>query len=207
MASCGNYQEVSEFDESFDSRILSLSNIDFATVKSEVFGPKCIQCHKQYDNYANVKSEINDIVDSISNNRMPKNGPPLNQSLKGLLIKWAETGAPEYSDGTSSTPLPPLEANWKSISQNIIIPRCIVCHNPNGQAKFLDLSSRQKIYNQRNRSFDGEKLIDLENPENSYMIQVILDPIEPMPPLESRIPQLKQEEINILKEWFKQGLP
>lgn len=208
IASCGNYRKIKEFNEGFDSRILSLTNIDFETIKKEVLEPKCISCHKQYKNYPNVKSEISAIVSAINSDRMPKNSPPLSSSLKGLVQKWAEQGAPENSDGSSTTPLPELRPTWNSLSQNIIIPKCVVCHNPNGQAKFLDLTSRQTIYDHRNREFDGgTKLIDLENPKQSYLIEILKDTFEPMPPIESRIPRLKDSEIELVIEWIKQGLP
>ena len=50
-------------------------------------------------------------------------------------------------------------------------------------------------------------MFDFENPEQSYMLEVIQDPLEPMPPLDSGIPQLTEEEIAVLQEWIRLGLP
>jgi hypothetical protein len=42
----------------------------------------------------------------------------------------------------------PIEENqllptWESLSKNIFIPKCVVCHNPSGQAPWIDVSNRE----------------------------------------------------------------
>lgn len=111
--------------------------------------------------------------------------------------------------GAAATKTPTeLKPEWKAVAALILLPKCSGCHNPDGSAKFLDLSTRQAIFKDRNRVFaSGRKLADLENPENSYLLEVINDPLEPMPPKSSKIPRLNQDEVQVIGEWIQLGLP
>ena len=141
--------------------------------------------------------------------RMPKGDAPLSADLRGALAGWVAAGAPKSRD-VSSPPPPPTELrpNWISISEKIVFPKCVACHNSQGQAKFLDLSDRQLIFNSRDRVFSsGSKLIDFDSAESSYLIQILKDEIEPMPPVSSRIDRLTDAEIDVIREWIRLGLP
>lgn len=187
----------------------SSSSLDFESVKKTVFSARCTSCHQQYNTYQGVFRELAAIESAVNTHRMPKSGGPLSELQRSLLLSWIAKGAPE-KEGSTGDLNPPfiLEANWKSISENIITPKCLVCHNPLGQAKFLDLSTRQKIYDSRNRIFgSGQKLINLESPNQSYLVDILLDEEEPMPPVWSNIPRLSVNEIEIIKQWINLGLP
>lgn len=95
----------------------------------------------------------------------------------------------------------PLTADWNSLSAGIFVQRCIPCHNPKGQARFLDLSTRENII------AESARLFDFENPQASYLIEVIRDPLEPMPPKTSSLKPLEEDEVQILIDWIAQGLP
>ncbi|NJL23880.1 MAG: hypothetical protein HC902_00960 [Calothrix sp. SM1_5_4] len=139
---------------------------------------------------------------------MPKTGGPLSNSLKELLKAWVDAGAPEFAGQAPISEPIEILPEWNSIYDHIISSRCLVCHNPNGQAKFLDLSTRQAIFSSRDRIFgDGKKLIDFTNPDQSYLIEVTQDEVEPMPPVWSSIRRLNDEEIRVLKQWIRLGLP
>jgi hypothetical protein len=122
-----------------------------------------------------------------------------------------DAGAPEFSGANSGQkPEEPLglEPNWKSISELIVFPKCLVCHNPNGEAKFLDLSTRQSFFEKRDELFgEGQKFLDFLDPANSYVIGVITDEFEPMPPEYSGLPRLNEDEVRTLMEWIGLGLP
>ena len=215
LSSCNNIFNQSEtplalpLKNPLQQDTLSATTLDFESVKKSVFAARCTSCHQQYNNYQGVLRELPAIEAAVNSNRMPKSSGPLTDSQRSLLSKWIASGAPE-NEGVSNNPALPinLEPTWKSISENVIIPKCLVCHNPQGQAKFLDLSSRQKIYENRNRVFaGGAKLIDLESPEKSYLVGILLDEDEPMPPVWSNIPPLSIDEIEIIKQWLGLGLP
>lgn len=183
--------------------------ITFAEVSAKILEPRCVSCHAGYKNYSAVSSEISSIVSAVESGRMPKRGPPIDENLLTLLKNWAQAGAPESSLGPRpGNPIPEaLKPNWESLSVKVFFPKCVVCHNSNGEAKFLDLSSRQKFFEQRNREFLGERLLDFEKPDTSYILQVIADIEEPMPPTSSGFTRLSEEEMKILTEWIRLGLP
>lgn len=208
LSSCGDYlkQKNTEIGENQSTQSNLVSN--FASMTASIFSKRCISCHSQYNSYGGVLREIAAIRSAVVTNRMPKNGGPLTDRQKVDLIDWIDRGAPEF-DGEPSKPSLPIsiEPNWKSISENILFPKCLVCHNPEGQAKFLDLSNRQTIFDSRHRIFgDGSKLLDIDNPQNSYFLNILYD-VEPMPPVWSNIPQISNEEFKALSTWIAMGLP
>lgn len=186
---------------------LDVASVDFSYIKKNIFN-RCTTCHDQYKTYRGVVREITAINSTISLNRMPKSGGPLSPDQKDLLNRWIQNGAPEFSNQTAQPiQIPPLVAEWKSIYDGVIAPKCLVCHNPRGQAKFLDFSSRESIYSQRNRKFGGLKLIDFENIDESYIVQILSDVEEPMPPIWSNIPLLSEDEKRIFSQWLALDLP
>lgn len=206
---CGTYvEQKAQLQKQAPNRT---TLVDFQIVQKEIFSAHCVRCHGQYQTYAGVRRELESIQLAINGDRMPKRSGPLSGDLKKLLQDWVGKGAPEFAGQVSEPIQPiPLAANWESIYTNIITPRCLVCHNPRGEAKFLDLSSRQIIFDQRNRVFnpdDEKKLLDFDRPEESYILEVIQDEFEPMPPLDSNLEQLTASEVEVLTEWIGLGLP
>lgn len=209
LSSCGDYLENKKTTPDFKLSTDQYSNLNFTTIKESVLVPRCISCHQQYDSYQGVIRELSAIQSAVNSNRMPKSNGPLSIEQKAILESWIEQGAPNEL-GTSFDPNSPevVEPNWKSISENIIFPKCLVCHNTNGQAKFLILSSRQEIFDNRKKLYSGgSKFIDLDFPEKSYLIEVLRDEEQPMPPTETNIPRLNPNEIKTIEEWIRLGLP
>lgn len=209
LASCGNYEESKGFIESAVIGLDTTKAISFADVKAEIFSAKCTSCHIQYEQYSGVVRDLAAIRSAVDSNRMPKNSAPLSGAQKALLFAWMDAGAPDTVDGGNTDPTlgDELAPTWASLSQNIFYPKCTACHNPNGQASFLDLSTRQAWFEARDRDFGGITLLDFENPGDSYVVEVINDPYEPMPPVWSNIPVLSGEEKDAIIEWIRRGLP
>jgi len=201
LVSCGNSLEFKEdpsarFRGSFEAR-----DVTFSQIKGQILQNNCIQCHPGYDSYETVFSERNKIVDAVLTDRMPKNAPALNDNLKRLLVGWVRAGAPagNIPPGSGSDE---LVATWNSISKKIVFPKCVQCHNPNGQASFMDLSTRQKFFEEREYLLNN-----FEDVENSYLFEILNDPEEPMPPVWSGIDRLSEEEMKVIKVWIEKGLP
>ena len=87
------------------------------------------------------------------------------------------------------------------IMQNVFFPKCVRCHNLDGQASFLPLDSYQSFLDNKDYLLNG-----FEDAKNSYLVQIITDPEEPMPPLWSNIERLNENEINVVVEWIKKDL-
>jgi cytochrome c553 len=182
-----------------DRRLLTLeANPDFNSIRQEVLLPHCISCHQDYDRYQGSLAQLELILAEVESDRMPKGKPALNQHLKRMLREWVAAGAPEGSpvtgNGSGGT-------NWSTVAATILAPKCIRCHNPEGEVPFIDLTSRQALWQQRKR------LLNFEDPAASYLLEVIQDPDEPMPPKNSNINPLTESEIATLREWITLGIP
>lgn len=209
LSSCGNYLNKKTIEPAVDISTQENDLLDFKTIKESVLAPRCISCHQQYDNYQGVIRELTAIQSAVASNRMPKSGGPLSDLQKALLSAWVNQGAPEQMVVPTEPSLPEaLAPTWKSLSENVFFPKCLACHNSNGQAKFLVLSSRQSIFNNRNKIYGGgSKFIDLDFPEKSYFLEVLNDEDEPMPPIDSNISRLTIDELKTLQQWISLGLP
>lgn len=197
LSSCGERSPL-QFDVKEE---LPLSGeLNFSSVRAAILRPKCVSCHRQYDTYAGVKPDLEKIIAAVESDRMPKNALALSPNQKDFLRKWVSLGAPA-GDLPEPTDDETLKPNWASLEGKLFGPKCIQCHNPNGEAKFLDLSARSEIWKER------QKLFNFDDPGASYFIEVISDVDEPMPPAYSGLPRLSSEEINVLKKWIGDGLP
>jgi uncharacterized membrane protein len=186
----------------------AVATIDFAEVKQKIFEPHCVKCHSNYANFLSVKQNLSGILNSIEQNRMPKNSSPLTEDLKNILRTWFAEGANETLDqGSSNEPtaddITILKPTWDYLSLHIFEPKCLVCHSPVGKAPWIDFSNRASM------AKTLLKHIDFKNPEESNLVIRLRDTEEPMPPLppQSAIPQLTEEEVVVVVEWIKAGLP
>jgi uncharacterized membrane protein len=71
------------------------AKVTFQELKTRLFVPLCVTCHKSYDKYSRVVANIEDIQTQIESNMMPKDGAPVNDELKSLLEQWIAQGTPE----------------------------------------------------------------------------------------------------------------
>lgn len=209
LSGCGNYINQKQAPINLDRSAQEKLSADFASVSSAVFEPRCVRCHENYRSYSSVIRDIRAIQSTVASNRMPKDGP-LSDSQKEILFLWITKGAPESKEEASPPPAPPaLEPTWASLSVGLIGPKCMSCHNSEPNAKAgLDLSTRQAVFNHRNRVFrNGAKLIDFDQPSNSRLYQVVVDETEWMPPIYTDIPPLTEAESLVLRQWIERGLP
>ena len=153
--SCGNPFQTKALPQ---DTVFEAGQVDFSQVQKSVLTPNCIRCHGDYTDQKIVSASVTKIIDRIESGSMPLGGPRLSSNLIALFKDWAlnQSSAPR-----------PLGPNWNSIRAQLIGPKCVVCHNPKGQALFLDLSTREAVEAARDRIYgDGQKLIDLEDPLN-----------------------------------------
>ncbi len=89
------------------------------------------------------------------------------------------------------------------MSLHVFEPKCFVCHNPRGEAPWVDFTNRSTMFKTLLKHFD------FADPKNSLLVKRLKDPEEPMPPLPpfSYLPQLTPYEISKVVEWIENGLP
>ena len=201
FVSCGNKTEFKEEIPTFTSIRIPLSELSFEKVNTALFQSSCVQCHPGYSDYDTVFNEREKILNAVIENRMPKNAPAASDAQKSLLQAWVRAGAP-FGQGDNRPDPIVLEPSWESLSKLVFFPKCVQCHNPNGQASFMDLSDRQKFFEQREYLLNN-----FENVEESYLIEILRDPQEPMPPEWSDIERLSEKEVEVIIDWIQQGLP
>lgn len=204
LVGCHNFfpeKEGLEFESVQVQPVFANNEINFKNITDKVITPHCLSCHPNYSQYSSVVSEKKKILNSIKMGRMPKDATRLEQDLVDLVEAWIEAGAPFDSQGEEPKPIP-LAATWESVSQNIIFPKCVRCHNPDGQASFLSLNTHKDFKDNADYLFNNFDDID-----SSYFMEVITDPDEPMPPVWSGIQRLSDEEVKVIREWIKLKLP
>lgn len=200
FVSCGNSVELKENPYAGFQGQFPVQAIDFDTVKSRVLGPSCTKCHKRYDNYEVVFEQKDRILSAVISGRMPKNAPALDGELVSVLQSWIDAGAPRGRAVEEEEEV--LEPTWESLNKFVFSAKCSICHNPDGQASFLDLNTKDKFFEQKD-----ELLNNFERVRESYLIEVLTSPDEPMPPTWSDLERLSEKEIEVIIKWIENKLP
>lgn len=82
----------------------------------------------------------------------------------------------------------------------LLIKRCVECHTASNPSGLLDLSSAEGL----RRGGESGEVLDLQTPEESYLIQRVLD--GEMPPSVKGQPQpLPESETSLLRQWIASG--
>lgn len=170
----------------------------FANIQSQIIEPYCITCHRgagagnvNLEGYANVKKFLTAIhTDVVSKHSMPP-GQPLPQYLQDFLTTWVSSGAPE-SGGAPTGPGPTgpvveLTPTFKSISQNILAPKCEACHGTDSDSPVT------------NYTFLKAKWVVPGNLKKSVLYQQVAKSL--MPPSDP----LTKKEIQAISDWILQG--
>lgn len=193
------------------------NTVSYRMVRNEVFQPKCITCHGQaggvnLETYTNATKNLGDIKNSVFNKGSMPKAPisKLSPRQKQVLLAWIEAGGPEKpvgggDPGPDPDPDPdpgPIEIKptYASIRKYILDKKCVGCHTPGETAGRFPLVTREDVMNP-----DFEYVIP-ENPDDSG-IMIVLQPNarKPMPPKDSGITPLTEEEINAIKVWIEEG--
>lgn len=109
---------------------------------------------------------------------------------------------PEPAPGPEPEPHPepePLKPTYDSIRSRILVPQCLNCHSQGGQAARLPLATKEDLLNS-----PMELVIPGNVEESSIVIAIERQDSKRMPPPQTG-DGLKQEEIQIIKEWIQNG--
>jgi mono/diheme cytochrome c family protein len=174
--------------------------LDFSTIQTKVIQPYCISCHSSaggnadgvnLENYSNVLHYIDKVQDTVAVRHSMPPGQPLSKGLQQLLVTWISNGSPEHTSqgappSTPPTPTEPLVATFTSISKNIFVPKCAVCHGAGGNTPITSYDFLKKGWVVAN---------DLKSPLYLAINGGGMPPSEP----------LTQNEIDTIGAWITDG--
>lgn len=209
ISSC-NYTVIKEEMRPFKVSEALLNSVSFNQVKIEVFNNKCISCH---GNSGNVNLESHRAAyqhlenirrSTLIKKTMPKSPyPALNRRELEVLSAWIEAGGPDKPLNGSDEPEIEDEAiqpTYASIKKNVIDMKCISCHRPGGEADRIPLNTREDLLD------PTYEIVVPHDPDFSGLMIVI----EPgarkfMPPTDSGISPVTEEEKNAIRTWIENG--
>ena len=200
--------------------------VGFSDIQQKIITPQCIGCHTHFEDYSVVKKQLGSIFSFVMQDKMPfprrKNTPivPLSNDLKDLLTQWVNNGAPF----TKENPKGPetsdeIKPNWISIRNNILGPKCILCHNSYGPRAPTKMGTYQEL---QDWFVNSPKLFDFDNPNNSHFIGSMLGRVnpdndefffDPMPfnstadDVPTDIDPVSSQDILIIEKWIELKLP
>ncbi len=195
----------------------------FADIKEFVLKPNnCFECHSHFEDYSTTIENLTSITSTFQTDRMPypvaKGGQvePLSMQQKKMWMSWVDQGAPLFVGEQAEAVGESLQPNWFSIRNNILGPKCILCHNSFGRRGPNDMSTYESLMTWFQKS---PKLFDVSDPENSHFIGAIIGRVDEdefffdaMPFISSRddvsdLSEVTDLELDVLKEWIGNGLP
>ncbi len=188
-------------------------SVSYSQVKSEVFQSKCIACHGNsgginLESYSGAYQNLQAIKKSVFNARtMPKSPySALSQRQSEVLLAWIEAGGPEKPLGGGEVepePEPkPIEPTYPSIRKHVLEMKCISCHTPGESAGRIPLVTKQDLLD------SPLDLVVPGEPEESGLT-IVLEPgaRKFMPPRDSGISPVTEEEKNAIRIWIQNGAP
>jgi uncharacterized membrane protein len=127
---------------------------------------------------------------------MPKQPyQPLTTEEALLLQAWIEAGGPG-----NQNPVSQLEPTFESIRKNILVPKCLICHKAGGETDHIPLSTREDLIDS-----PLEIVIPGNAEESMFMIVVQEGARKQMPPPESGMTPLAEEEKKVVENWILEG--
>lgn len=197
-----------------------IAKVSFQDVMTGVFQPKCVACHGKaggvnLESPENARRFLEKINQStLVEKRMPKSPyQPLTKEEALLLQAWIEAGGPgnpsnpgvpaPVDPGGSppgGNPVSDLEPTFESIRKNILVPKCLICHQSGGEADHIPLSTRADLIDS-----PLEIVIPGNAEESMFLIVVQEGARKPMPPQESGMTPLSEKEKQIVEKWISEG--
>jgi len=184
-----------------------INKVSFQDVHA-IFRMHCTGCHGSsggvnLETHAGAKAAMGRIhTTTILDRRMPKAPyPALSLDQLNVIAAWIEAGGPELPlNGAPVTPEDPLLPKFESIKTLILQAKCVVCHAPGKKAENIPLIERSDLLDS---PYD---LVIPGDADGSGLILVLLEGArKKMPPSDSGISPVSENEIAIIKDWIKNG--
>jgi mono/diheme cytochrome c family protein len=216
---------ANEFAESQPDLSPKPAQISFAEIRRDLLVPfNCLGCHTNFNNYGTVRRLAPAIVGYLSTDQMPlpqKRGSPVTlvpQETKAKFSTWLQQGAPEFADQPAAPQQPEdPQPTWVYLRNNVLGPKCIICHNAYGPRAPTDMSTYKGLMAWSKKN---PKLFDSTDPQNSHFVGSIIGRVDddefffdPMPfnsaadDVTAVIPAVTPQELELIKQWIALGLP
>lgn len=207
--------------------------ISFSLIQKSILYT-CKDCHAgvnqpYLNNLEDYKAHRDQILLQVNENKMPqvkKGYAPLSDCQKGVLKKWIDLGLPEESTETFSSvpecqattgqpPLPPspdltpielLPLNFDNLFTRIIQPKCISCHDSDGDAYLYPFYPYAMILDEDMGSGSDWKAPGVKSKVIRFVTKAD-DDENLMPPVDSKIERLTPQEIDYIIRWIDAGKP
>lgn len=187
--------------------------VSFNQVKSEVFRDKCISCHGNsggvnLESYGAAFQHLKAIEKTVLKTKTMPKAPfsALNKRQLEILTAWIEAGGPEKpiggGDGGTDPDPTPVEPTYPSIRKNVLEMKCISCHKPGETAGRIPLVTKEDLLNS-----PLDLVVPGDPDESGIMIVLEQGARKFMPPKDSGITPLTEEEKNAIKVWIQNGAP
>lgn len=186
--------------------------VSYNQVKSEVFQSKCISCHGNsgginLESYPATIQNLDKIKKTVFKSKTMPKAPfsALDQRQMQVLMAWIEAGGPEKPIGGGDNPDPEpttVEPTYPSIKKHVLDMKCLSCHKPGGQAASIPMVTKEDL------TESSLELVVPGDPDESG-IMIVLEPgaRKFMPPVDSGISPLTEEEKNAIRTWIQNGAP
>jgi len=183
----------------------------------------CTTCHSagqkspNLSTLADLQKNQSKVLHETDTDSMPpkkKGYAALTTCQKALLKKWADLGAPETSNSTVAdvaecktvaeqppvavTPILLMPLNYETLKTRILQQKCLSCHAEGADQSDLPFFPYSAISTQSEWSSPAEK---------SKVYEEIINKEDGMPPPESALPSLTDDEIEFVKKWIDAGRP
>lgn len=185
--------------------------VSYNQVRAEVFQSKCISCHGNsggvnLESYPSTFQQIDKIKKTVFKSKTMPKAPysGLDEKQMEVLMAWIEAGGPEKPlGGGQGTPDPEpttIEPTYPSIKKHVLDMKCISCHKAGGAAASIPMVTKEDL------TQSSLELVVPGDPDDSG-IMIVLQPgaRKFMPPIDSGISPLTEEEKNAIKVWIENG--
>jgi mono/diheme cytochrome c family protein len=199
--------------------------LSFADLQSNIFQPKCVQCHSsakasggvdlssyvsimgKFDLISPQNPEHSLVYTEVASGDMPDGGPPLSTNEVKAISDWILAGAPNgdfqspQKDATPSpdAPLPKTtpttDVLYSAVQSQVFNQYCVRCHSGTAPEGRVDLSSFEALT--RNR----KKNLVVPGAASSSVVYTEVARGK-MPPKGASV---ASEDLALLREWINQG--
>jgi hypothetical protein len=122
----------------------TFTQVDFATLESQVLGPKCLSCHSDFDTAQGISPYVtpgdpahSSLYTEISGGDMPPGGPTLPTASQTIVEEYinglSQATLTPTIPVTSVSPIPePSSVSYTMLYQSVLQAKCLMCHQDFG---------------------------------------------------------------------------